>query len=182
MEKPVWQVRASEYVVKSPYMRLRRDEVVLPNGTVIEDYYVRESDGFAIIFALTESGDVLLGREYRYGADAIGYELPAGTLSPGEDPLDCARRELREETGYDASTFEEIGNWYAEPVRSDARCYAYLARGARYAGPQILDPSEHIEVEEVSLEELRAMLGDGRMHSISSIAVAYRALAILAAR
>ena len=86
MEKPVWRVRSSSYVVDGPYMRLRRDEVELPNGTVIPDYYVRESDGFVVIFALTADGKVLLGREYRYGCDAIGLELPAGNMAPGEDP------------------------------------------------------------------------------------------------
>jgi ADP-ribose pyrophosphatase len=176
MEKPVWKLRGSSYVVDTPFMRLRQDEVELPDGTVIPDYFVRESDGFVVIFALTVDGRVLVGREYRYGCDAVGLELPAGNIAAGEDPLACARRELREETGYDAGSLEPIGSWYAEPVRSSARAHAFLARDAVKAGAQRLDATEHIEVLDVSVDELREMLRDGRIHSLSSVAVAYRAL------
>lgn len=182
MEKPVWRVRSSSYVVETPFMRLRRDEVELPDGTVVPDYFVRESNGFVVVFALTEEGRVLLGREYRYGCDAIGYELPAGNIADGEAPALCAARELREETGYEAARIEAIGDWYAEPVRSKARCYAFLATGARKAGEQRLDPTECIEVAEATVEDLRAMLRDGRVHSLASVAVAYRALEAVASR
>ena len=181
MEKPVWRVRASSYLVDSPFMRLRKDEVELPDGTVIPDYFVRESDGFVVIFALTSEGRVLLGNEYRYGCDAIGLELPAGNIAPGEEPLACARRELREETGFEAGRIEPLGSWYAEPVRSSARAHAFLARDAVKIGVQDLDPTEHIEVLDVAVDDLRAMLRDGRIHSISSVAVAYRALDALSA-
>jgi ADP-ribose pyrophosphatase len=182
MEKPVWRVRSSSYVVDTPFMRLRRDEVELPDGTVISDYFVRESDGFAVVFALADDGRVILGSEYRYGCDAVGLELPAGTLAPGEDPSACALRELREETGYLAASIEPLGSWYAEPVRSKARAYAFLARGAVRVGDQLLDPTEHIEVVTAEVDEVRGMLRDGRIHSLASIATAYRALDALAAR
>ena len=180
MEKPVWRVRASSYVVDSPHMRLRKDEIELPDGTVIPEYYVRESNGFAIVVALTEDGRIVLVSEYRYGADAVGLDLPAGSLAAGEDPRECARRELREETGYEAATFEPLGAWYAEPVRASSRCHAYLARGARLAGEQTLDPTECIDVVAVELDAFRAMLGDGGIASLASIAAGYRALDALA--
>ena len=76
MEKPVWRVRASSYVVDSPYMRLRVDEVMLPDGTIVPNYYVRESCGFVTVLALTHGEDVVLVRQYRYGSDSIHLELP----------------------------------------------------------------------------------------------------------
>lgn len=176
MEKPVWRVRTSSYLVEHPHMRMRVDAVELPDGTLIPEYFVRESNGFVIVVALTEAGEVLVGREYRYGADVVGLELPAGTIAPGEDPLDCARRELREETGYRAASFEAIGSWYAEPVRSNARCHAFLARGARYEGPQMLDATESIEVEAIPLDRFASMLREGGIASLSSVAAGYRAL------
>ena len=116
MEKPAWRRRSSTYVVDSPHLRLRVDELELPDGTVIPNYYVRESAGFVIVFALTTEREVILVRQYRYGADAIHLELPAGTIDDGEDPRDCAIRELAEETGYEAGDVELIGSYRAEPA------------------------------------------------------------------
>ena len=176
MEKPQWKVRSSEYLVRSPHMILRRDTVELPNGHVIPDYFVRESNGFTVVVALTAEDRVVITREYRYGADSVGYELPAGTIDAGEEPLTCARRELFEETGYRAESFEFVASSFAEPVRSNSRAHIFLARGAHRVADPSLDVGETIAVEEVSLEELHAIARDGRMHSLSAIAAVYLAL------
>jgi ADP-ribose pyrophosphatase len=128
-------------------MRLRVDELELPDGTVIPNYYVRESAGFVIVFALTTEREVILVRQYRYGADAIHLELPAGTIDEGEDPRDCAIRELAEETGYESNDVQLIGSYRAEPARSTAFAYMYLATNAIRTRDLLLDPSEVIEVE-----------------------------------
>ncbi len=176
MEKPGWRLRASRYVVDSPYMRLRVDEVELPDGTIIPDYYVRESRGFVVVVALTGEDRVVLVRQYRYGDDSIHLELPAGTLEDSEEPRDCALRELAEETGYEVARCELAAEYAAEPVRSTARAYLYVASGARKARAPTPDAAEHIEVELASLVTFRAMLRDGRIDSGGSIAAGYRAL------
>jgi ADP-ribose pyrophosphatase len=176
MEKPRWRLRASRYLVDSPHLRLRVDEVELPDGTIVPDYYVRESQGFVVVVALTAADEVVLVRQYRYGSDAIHLELPAGTLCDGEDPRECALRELEEETGYATDRCEPIAQYHPEAVRSTARAYVYLARGARKAGMPHPDPTEHIEVELASLPEFRAMLADGRIDTGASIAAGYLAL------
>ena len=157
-------------------MRLRVDELELPDGTVIPDYYVRESAGFVIVFALTTGREVILVRQYRYGADAIHLELPAGTIDEGEDPRDCAIRELAEETGYEAGDVQLIGSYRAEPARSTAFAYMFLAIDARRTRDPLLDPSEVIEVELEPLEAFRRMLRDGRIDNGASIAAGYAAL------
>ncbi|MHB8141442.1 MAG: NUDIX hydrolase [Vulcanimicrobiaceae bacterium] len=176
MEKPLWRRRASVYVVDSKYLRLRKDDIELPDGTVIADYYVRESAGFVVIFALTADRQVVLVRQYRYGADSIGLELPAGSLEPGEDPLACAHRELAEETGYAAPSLRLIGRYRAEPVHSDAYAYVYLAENARLESNQRLDPTEQIEVELVALGSLQILLRQGAIDTGASIAAAYLGL------
>lgn len=176
MEKPHWRLRASSYVVDSPHLRIRKDEVELPDGTVVDDYYVRESHGFVLIVPITPDGRVALVRQYRYGADAVVLELPAGSLEPGEEPLGCARRELAEETGYEASSFELVATYAAEPVRSNAAAYVFVARDAVEVRAQRLDPTERIDVELVDLAGFRALLRDASIHVGSSIAAGYLAL------
>jgi ADP-ribose pyrophosphatase len=176
MEKPRWRVRASSYVIDSPYLRLRKDEIELPNGTIVPDYYVRESQGYVVVFAITPELDVVLTRQYRYGNDSIGLELPAGSLGDCEDPLDCAQRELTEETGYTSQRWERILTSPAEPVRSTSVMYAFIAHDAICTAEQTLDETEHIDVELVPLQEFLAELRTGTITPVASIAAAYAAM------
>jgi ADP-ribose pyrophosphatase len=178
MKKPQWRRRSSSYVVESRYMRLRKDEVELPDGEVIPDYYVRESEGFAIVFATTADARVILVRQYRYGTDELHLELPAGFIE-SEDPRDCAQRELAEETGFEAQDLELLGTFHAEPVRSNAVAHLFMARDAIQTRDLKLDPGEVLQVELVSLAEFRASLADGSIDSAVSIAAGYRALDFL---
>lgn len=157
-------------------MRLRVDELELPNGTIVPDYYVRESHGFVMAFPVTPDERIVLVRQYRYGTDAIHLELPAGTLDDCEDPLDCARRELLEETGYEASHWEYVGSYYPEPARATSKARIFLATGAREVGEPELDPTEVMEVELATFGEFRAMLADGRIDAGHAIVAGYRCL------
>ncbi len=176
MEKPAWRLRASRYVVDSPYMRLRVDEIELPDGSILPNYFVRESLGFVTILALTDDAQVVLVRQYRYGSDSIHLELPSGMLADQEDPRDCAQRELAEETGYRVERCELAAEYFPEPVRSPARAYVYIGSGARKVSEPNPEPSEHLEVELATLARFRAMLEDGTVDAGGSIAAGYLAL------
>ena len=176
MEKPLWRRRSSTYLIESPHLRIRSDEVELPNGVVLPNYYVRESLGFVMIFALTPAREVVLVRQYRYGIDEVIIELPAGSIDPGEDPLACAQRELTEETGYTAARWEPLCVVPAEPVRSNSYVHAFLAFDAVRTHPQNLDAAEAMEPFTVSLDALRALLRTDAIGAISCVGVAYTAL------
>jgi ADP-ribose pyrophosphatase len=176
MEKPLWRRRSSTYLIDSPHLRLRSDEVELPDGTIIENYYVRESLGFVMIVALTKAHEVVLVRQYRYGVDDVIVELPAGSIDPGEDPLDCAKRELREEAGYTAKRWEPLLTVAAEPVRSNSRVHAFIAFDAERTHDQELDPTETIEPYTAPLSTIRELLRNGAFGALSAIAIAYAAL------
>jgi ADP-ribose pyrophosphatase len=177
MQKPAWRRIASSYVVDSRFLRIRKDEVELPDGTILPEYYVREGNGFVMVFALTEERKVVLVRQYRYGSDSIGLELPAGMLEAGEAPEECARRELLEETGFEAAEVRLLGTFAVEPVRSDAKAYIYIASSARRVAEPNPDATEYIEVELAPLDDFSAMLGDGRIDNLATLAAGYRALA-----
>ena len=172
MEKPQWKVRSSSQVIDSPYLRMRRDEVELPDGSVLGEYYVRESNGFTMIFAVTRDLQAVLIREYRYGIDAMLLECPAGTVDAGEEPLACAQRELREETGYTASRWESLFSLPSEPARSNAIMHAFLALDAEHTGGVELDRSEHIETILHPLASVEQAMQAARTERHSSIATA----------
>jgi 8-oxo-dGTP pyrophosphatase MutT (NUDIX family) len=176
MQKPNWRRRSSQYLVESPFMRLRADELELPDGTIVPQYYVRESPGFVVAFAVTGDDRVVMVRQYRYGSDEIHLELPAGMLDDGEDPLACATRELAEETGFEAGRWEFVAEYYAEPVRSTAKCFIFLARDAAKSREAALDPTEVLEVELLAVDDLRARLRDGSIDTGHTLTSAYRVL------
>jgi ADP-ribose pyrophosphatase len=175
MEKPKWRVRSSSYVVDSPFMRLRKDEIELPNGTVLPEYFVRESVGYSLVVAMTRSREIVMVRQYRYAPDVITLELPAGGIDADEDPMECAKRELLEETGYTSPRWEALLNAYPEPVRSDAVAYAFIAYDAEQTHELALDPGESINVECYSIEDTLGLMRTGKIHTLGAIAALYSA-------
>ncbi len=182
MTKPApWRTLHSDYLVATPFLRLRRDRIELPDGTIIEDYYVRESHGFTIIFALTSDNRVVLVHQYKHGIGEYVLELPAGAIDPGEDPLACAARELAEETGYMSDRpLELVRTFITDPTNSDSRFHLYLARDCEVRVAQDFDATEDIRVELVTLADLRAMVRDGRINVNSHVASIYTVLDFLA--
>ena len=170
MERPHWKRLRSTYLIDSTYLKIRRDEIELPDGTVLPDYYIREARGFAIAIVRTAAGRFLAIEQYRYASDDVGLEFVAGSLEDAEEPLRCARRELREETGYEAPDWRLLGAFRPDPVRSTSTAYLFFADGAFRAGEPALEPTEQIEAAELTLEELRAAVRERRMHAGPSLA------------
>jgi 8-oxo-dGTP pyrophosphatase MutT (NUDIX family) len=165
-----WRIVSSEYRIDTKFLRLRVDRVELPSGVVVDEYYVRESHGFCVIFALTTSGDVLLVRQYKHGAAQIVTELPAGMIDPDESPAVCAARELAEETGYTGSPPEFVRTFLADPTNATAHFHLFVVRDAVFTGVQQFDATEDIEVGLASVDEVRAMALDGRISGASQVA------------
>ncbi len=180
MSKQRWRVTASSYVIDTHFLRLRKDTIELPNGSIVEDYYVRESRGFVIVFAITEDRRVVLVRQYKHGIAQELLELPAGAIDPGEKPLQTAVRELVEETGYTAPSMEHVRTFIVDPTNSDSIAHLFLARNARQTAQQDLDVTENIEVELADLDELRRFVRDGTIDSVAHVASIYLILDVLA--
>ena len=157
-------------------MRLRADRVELPNGDVVEDYFVRESRGFCVVFAMTPDENVLLVRQYKHGASEIVVELPAGMIDEGETPERCAVRELAEETGFTGATPEFVRTFFADPTNATTRFHLFVIRNAVRTCEPSLDVTEEIAVEQATVRDVRAMALDGRIASGSQVAAVLVAL------
>jgi 8-oxo-dGTP pyrophosphatase MutT (NUDIX family) len=165
-----WRIISSEYRIDTKFLRLRVDRVELPSGVVVDEYYVRESLGFCVVFALTVDGDVLLVRQYKHGVAQIVTELPAGMIDANESPADCAVRELAEETGYAGAAPEFVRTFQADPTNATAHFHLFIIRDAVLSRAQQFDVTEDIEVTLASVDEVRAMALDGRISGASQVA------------
>ena len=148
--------------------RLFSENVTLPNGVTLEMEIIRHP-GAAAIVPLMDDGTVLLLKQYRHAVGGCIWEIPAGTLEPGEDARHCARRELAEETGYTAQAVEKLTEITPLPAYSDERIHIYLATGLTEA-VQKLDDDELLSVHHVALEWAASMIAAGEIQDAKTIA------------
>jgi ADP-ribose pyrophosphatase len=146
---------------------LNLETVTLPNGATVEMEVIHHP-GAAAVVPVRDDGAVLLIRQYRHAVGGYIYELPAGKLDPGEDPKDCAARELEEEIGLRASSLEHVVTFYTTPGFTDEVIYIYQAFGL-VPGRQKLDTDEVLEVVAFPLEDALAKIRDGTIRDGKTI-------------
>ena len=152
---------SGEIVFKSRKFVIRRREVPNPDGSP-HSYDIVEHPGAAVILPLLSDGRVLLISNYRVALERELLELPAGTLDPPESPLACARRELTEETGYEAGRLEPLVSFYSTPGICTEHMHVFVASRLR-PGPQRLEPGEQIRLTPMEYAEALRAVGDGRI-------------------
>jgi 8-oxo-dGTP pyrophosphatase MutT (NUDIX family) len=147
--------------------QLVRENVTLDNGTTTDLDFI-EHPGAAGIVALTGGHEVVLVRQYRHALKQYIWEIPAGTLDSGEGAMDCARRELAEETGYTAAEWRRLGEIIPVPAYSDERIHLFLATGLS-AATRCLDPDEVLDAHGLPWAEAAAMIARGDIQDAKSI-------------
>ena len=162
MEKTV----ASRILYEGKNFKFLTDNVVLENGReTVRDFV--EHPGAVAIVAVDEY-EILLVRQYRYAARKELLEIPAGTLEPNEDPFHCAVRELTEETGYAASSWEKLLSCYTAPGYSSEVIHIYLAQGLNYVGARP-EEDESIRVERVNFNDILQMIEENVIEDSKTI-------------
>ncbi|MGH7233816.1 MAG: NUDIX hydrolase [Nitrospiraceae bacterium] len=146
---------------------LNLETVTLPNGVTVELEVVRHP-GAASVVPIKDDGTVILLRQYRLAAAGYIYEIPAGKLYPGEDPMDCANREMEEEIGYRATRMEKLGSFFTAPGFTDEMMHLFKATGL-VQGRQNLERDEVLEVIEMPLEKAIALIKDGAIRDAKTI-------------
>lgn len=171
-----WETLSSEYIIRRPWLTARRDKVKLPDGKENPEYYVLEYPDWVSVIAITTDGLFVIERQYRHGLGQTNFEIPAGVCEKDELPIDAARRELLEETGFGGGEWTELMQISANPTSHNNLSHAFIAKGVERIGKQCLDETERLEFFLVPREELIEMLANGEMMQSLMIAPLYKAL------
>jgi len=158
---------SSKLVFDGNLLKVYSDKVELPNGKEGEREYIKHPGAVAVV-PITESGKIILVRQYRYAAGKALLEIPAGKLDKGEKPEECALRELEEETGYVAKTLQKLSSIYTTPGFTNEIIHLYIAENLTFA-KQKLDEDEFLNVEIYTKEEVKKMIMDGRINDSKSM-------------
>jgi ADP-ribose pyrophosphatase len=161
----------SERIFHGRIIDLTAEEVEEPNGKIRKREIVNHPGGGAVV-PLLDNGDVILVNQYRYPLKKYTLELPAGKLEPGEDPIECAKRELSEETGYSAARFEKLTALLTTPGFCDELLHIYLATGLKKTDlGQQLDEGEHtLSVKYMPFPAVIGMIERGEIQDSKTIA------------
>ncbi len=156
-----------KHIYTGKFLTYNIDTVKLPNGATAELEMIRHPGASAVV-PIKDDGTVVLIRQFRHAADGFIYEIPAGKLNPGEDPLECARRELEEEIGYRPGNLELLTSIYTAPGFTDEVIHIYKGTGL-VKGEQNLDADEVLEILEWPLEKAIDKIKDGTIQDAKTI-------------
>ena len=176
--KPIKTLERRVILEHSKYLKVEEHRVEFPDGHIVDDWPWIITPDFINVVAITTTGEFICLKQMKYAADGISLAPVGGYLEPGEDSLGAAKRELLEETGYEAEEWIALGKYPVGANRGVATGYPFLARGAKRVAEPDADDLEEIEIVMLSRQEVEAALMRGEFKILSWAANV--ALALLA--
>lgn len=160
-----WKQLHKEHVIKNQWVSVRKDHVLLESGVEIDDFYIIERPNLVHVVAITKDGLFVCEKQYRYAINLDCLEICAGMIEANETPLEAAKRELLEETGYAGGQWTLIGRHAIDPSNMTEVSYSFLAEGVELSQSQNLEETECIDVILLDREEIIKRLQNGEIIS-----------------
>ena len=156
-----WKQIDKEYVLKNKWITVRKDQVLLPSGIRINDFYVIERPKLVHVIAITKEGKFVFEKQYRYAINRTCLEICAGMVEANETPIDAAKRELMEETGYSTDDWTLLGEYAVDPSNMTELSYSFLAKNVDKVSDPLLEKTEDIDTVLLSEKEVLDALQSG---------------------
>ena len=169
-----WTIVSSHVDKSYRVFNLRHDRARSPRTDETHDFYILESPSWVNVIPVTETGEVILIRQYRFGIHDMTLEIPGGLMEPSDSPEEAARRELREETGYREGKLIPLGMVHPNPAIQNNVCHTFLASDVYREGELIQDEREDIEVVLRKLSEIPRLIREGTISHALVVAAFYR--------
>lgn len=171
-----WEVIESTMALDERWFPVRRDKVRLPSGKVVDDFFIWEAPHIVTVVPLTEDNRFVLCHQYRHGIQQVTWQFPAGAMDKGEEPLDAAKRELLEETGYGDGVMSHLGHISPYGHKMTDLEDMYLAMGVEPIQEPVDDEYEPTEVGLFTVAELMVMVETNQIVVASSLCGVFLAL------
>jgi ADP-ribose pyrophosphatase len=169
-----WPLLSSRKQTSFRIFGLRIDRALSPRTQEEHDFYILESLDWVNVIPLTPDNEVVLIRQYRHGIREVTLEIPGGIVEGADSPEEAAHRELREETGYEASEMIGLGSVHPNPAFLNNRCHTYVAKDVVKVGMQHQDDKEDIEVLLRPVTDIPGLIQEGRITHSLVLAAFYR--------
>lgn len=177
--KPFRTLSRTTILDHSRFLRVEQHAIALPDGNTIPDWTWVVTPDFVNVAALTEDGEWLCFRQTKYAVDGTSLAPVGGYIDAGEEPLTAAKRELREETGYEAPLWTPIGAYAVDSNRGCGTAHFFIAEGARQVAAPDADDLEEMQLMRVSTERIRVAIKDNEIKTLPWVAIFALALQLI---
>lgn len=171
-----WITKKSEILYSTSFFKLRKDTVYMPHRDKEHPIFIADHHDWVNIIAITEDNNVVFTRQYRHGIQQVCLEIPGGMVeSIDKNPIDAAKRELLEETGYTGDDIQYLGKITPNPAFNTNHVHPYLFKNVQKVAGQNLDPTEEIEILLIPLKDIPELIKKGEINHLFSIGSFYLA-------